>query len=152
MEEAVRNLLKPYVDKPAHKARPDLIVEDGFFVDPATGLLHGRYLELDANNGNYCPIYFYNRSWRFIGLFHRHGIHVRDQAQTLKMFEALECVWEKQKQKYNRTYFLTQTLILREIVTRLGIASLGLERRPISDLRRYTAQIKIFNDLWDAVF
>ena len=152
MNEAVRNLLKPYVDKPPRKERPDLIVEDGFLVDPATGILHGRYLELDANNGNYCPIYFYNRSWRFIGLFHRHGIHVQDQAKTLQTFEALECVWEKQKSKYDRTYFLTQTLILREIVTRFGITSIGLERRPISDLRRYKAQIKIFNDLWAAVF
>ena len=126
------------------------VVEDGMYVDPETGVVMGRYLELDRNiNGQYSPIYYYNRSWRFIGLFNLYEIDFRDQTVTLRCFEELEKAWEKVKEKYTRVYFLTQKLLLQEICTRLNIKSTQPAKRPISDLRRYKAQIKIFNDLWN---
>ena len=66
----------------------------------------------------------------------------------LKCFEELEKAWEKVKGNYTRVYFLTQKLLLQEICTRLNIKSTQPPKRPISDLRRYKAQIAIFNDLW----
>jgi len=126
------------------------VVEDGLYVDPTTGIVMGRHLELDRNvNGQYSPIYYYNRSWRFIGLFNLYNIDFRDQTITLRCFEQLEKAWEKVKQNYTRVYFLTQKLLLQEICTRLKIASTQPAKRPISDLRRYKAQIEIFNDLWN---
>ena len=126
------------------------VVEDGLYVDPSTGIVMGRHLELDKNvNGQYSPIYYYNRSWRFIGLFNLYEIDFRDQAITLRCFEQLEKAWEKVKEKYTRVYFLTQKLLLQEICTRLNIKSTQPAKRPISDLRRYKAQIEIFNDLWN---
>ena len=154
-DEAVEQLLKLYKGEPARpvQSRANLIIEDGMYIDRETGRLCGRHLDLDSNSGQYNPIYFYNRSWRFIGLFNKNGIHVRDQGKVLSTFEALERVWEKRKEKYERTYFLTQTLILQEIVRRLEIAAADgfVEHRPISDLRRYKAQIKIFNELWQEI-
>ena len=125
------------------------VVEDGYYVDPTTGIVEGRVLELDRNiNGQYSPLYYYNRSWRFIGLFNMYEIGFRDQNATLKCFEELEKAWEKVKGNYTRVYFLTQKLLLQEICTRLNIKSTQPPKRPISDLRRYKAQIAIFNDLW----
>ena len=87
------------------------VVEDGLYVDPTTGIVMGRHLELDRNvNGQYSPIYYYNRSWRFIGLFNLYNIDFRDQTITLRCFEQLEKAWEKVKQNYTRVYFLTQKL------------------------------------------
>ena len=126
------------------------VVEDGLYVDPETGLVKGRHLELDRNvNGHYSPIYYYNRSWRFIGLFNLFDIDFRDQVTVLRCFEALEKAWEEVKQNYTRVYFLSQKLLLQEICNRLDIASTQPAKRPISDLRRYKAQIAIFNDLWN---
>ena len=66
----------------------------------------------------------------------------------MQCFEALEKVWEDTKEKYIRVYFLTQKLLLQEITIRLGIPSTQSSSRPISDLKRYKAQISIFDDLW----
>jgi hypothetical protein len=127
------------------------ILENGMYVHPDTGLLLGRHLELDMNKGPYAPIYHYNRSCRFIGLFFMFHIDIRQQGECLRMFEAIEKVWEDTKAKYTRVYFLTQKLCLQEITNRLGIPSSQPEERPISDIRRYRAQIKIFEDLWKIV-
>ena len=66
-------------------------------------------------------------------------------------FEAIERVWEQEKSKYTRVYFLTQKLLLQEICPRLRIPSTQPTKRPISDIRRYRAQIRIFEDLWKIV-
>ena len=127
------------------------ILEGGYYIHPDTGMLLGRHLELDMNKGPYAPIYHYNRSCRFIGLFFMFHINIRQQGECLRMFEAIEKVWESEKAKYTRVYFLTQKLVLQEITTRLCIPSTQPATRPISDIRRYRAQLKIFNALWKIV-
>ena len=129
----------------------DCTVVEGFYVNTNTGIVCGRHLDLDTNSGSAAPIYYYNRSWRFIGLFNNYDIALPDQTIALNYFEALEKVWEQQKENYVRVYFLTQKVILQEICKRLCIASSQPAQRPISDLRRYKAQIKIFNALWNIV-
>ena len=136
-------------EKPFDRKR--CILEGGMYVHPETGILLGRHLELDMNKGPYAPLYHYNRSWRFIGLFNIFNIHVTRQGECLRCFEALEKVWEDTKKKYTRVYFLTQKLCLQEITTRLSIPSTQPSKRPISDLRRYRAQLEIFEDLWKIV-
>lgn len=80
------------------------VVEEGYYVDPTTGVIEGRALELDKNvNGQYSPLYYYNRSWRFIGLFNLYEIGFRDQNTTLKCFEELEKAWGKGK-LHSRTH------------------------------------------------
>ena len=128
------------------------IVVDGFYVDPETGIVKGRHLDLDYNTrGHFCPLYYYNRSWRFIGLFNMFKISFEDQSVVLKYFEDIEKAWEQAKENYDRVYFLTQKLLLQEICKRLDIPSSQSPKRPISDLRRYRAQISIFDALWKIV-
>ena len=63
-------------------------VDDGFFVDPSTGIVLGRCIELSQNeNNHFLPIYYYNRSWRFVSLFTQYNIRLIDQGITLQMFE-----------------------------------------------------------------
>ena len=125
------------------------ICEDGMLIDSNTGVVLRTHLEIDKNhNGHFCPIYFYNRSWRFSALFSQYKIPRADQHRALQCFEALEKVWEQTKAKYKRTYFLSQRLILQQITTRLDIPSAQPSKRPIADLRRFNAQMLIFNELW----
>ena len=158
VSEAAEALLARYLGKPVHSSIAsatdrrnirNCTVVDGFYVDTSTGLVCGRFLDLDANNGSAAPIYYYNRSWRFVGLFNNYNISLPDQTVALNYFEALEKVWEKEKKNYTRVYFLTQKVILQEICKRLSIPSTQPPKRPISDVRRYNAQIKIFNALWN---
>ena len=70
--KAVESLLELYWGKVdvQPKMHKYCLVEDGFYVDPKSGVLMGRHLDLDLNTmGHYSPLYYYNRSWRFIGLF-----------------------------------------------------------------------------------
>ena len=160
VSEAAEALLNWYLNKGVeepvnprvqmHLKRYCTVVE-GFYVDTNTGIVCGRHLDLDTNTGSAAPIFYYNRSWRFIGLFNNYDIALPDQTIALNYFEALEKVWEAQKANYVRVYFLTQKVILQEICKRLCIPSSQPARRPISDLRRYKAQIKIFNALWNIV-
>ena len=127
------------------------IIAEGFYLDE-NGVLLGRAIDLDINrNGPYSPLYYYNRSWRFIGLFNVFNIPMRSQGIVLQWFEALEAVWEDTKEKYTRVYFLTQKLLLQEITRRLAIPSTQSPKRPISDRKRYRAQMVILNDLWKKV-
>ena len=127
------------------------VIVDGFYLDE-DGVLLGPALDLDINRkGPYSPLYYYNRSWRFIGLFNVFSIPLRQQGTVLDYFEALETVWEDTKGKYTRVYFLTQKLLLQEITRRLGIPSTQPPGRPISDRKRYNAQMDIFNQLWKKV-
>ena len=129
------------------------VITDGYFVAYGTGIVIGRCVELVGNrNGMFAPLYHYNRSWRFVGLFSQFHIGVFDQRKVLHTFEALEKVWESEKKKYTRVYFLTQKLILQEITRRFGIVSTQSARRPICDLKRYRAQMIIFNELWKICF
>ena len=124
-------------------------IADGFYLDEV-GVVLGRCIDLDINmRGTYSPLYYYNRSWRFIGLLNVYQVPIRCQGRVLQCFEALEKVWEDTKDKYDRVYFLTQKLLLQEITKRLVIPSTQPQCRPISDLRRYKAQIGIFDDLWN---
>ena len=152
--DRVEALLRHINGTPTPKRRITLpcgvCVDDGFFVDPSTGRVLGRCIELSQNeNNHFLPIYYYNRSWRFVSLFTQYNIRLVDQGVTLQMFERLEQVWEKVKSNYERVYFLTQKLLLQEITKRLGIPSTQPTRRPISDLKRYCRQLQIFNDLYD---
>ena len=138
--------------KPAPPLHKTCIVVDGFYVDETTGVVHGRHLDLDENvRGHFCPLYYYNRSWRFIGLFNMYNISFLDQGIVLKYFEEVEKAWEQEKEKYSRVYFLTQKLLLQEICRRLDIPTTQDPKRPISDLKRYLAQIVIFEALWKIV-
>ena len=143
-----RILLEYFGVHPGTKRNRDLVIEDGFYVNIHTGQVLGRHLELDSHNGCSSPLYYYNRSWRFTALFNTYSIAREDQYETLRFFEGLEKVWERVKKKYNRVYFLSQRLLLQEITKRLDIPSTQPRKRPISDLRRYKAQIKILNELW----
>ena len=143
-------------NKPKREPDPKLhktcLVIEGFYVDPNTGVVQGRHLDLDENmRGHFCPLYYYNRSWRFIGLFNLYNISLPKQGTVLKAFEAIERAWEQEKEKYTRVYFLTQKLLLQEICRRLDIGTTQDPRRPISDLKRYNAQMAIFEDLWKIV-
>ena len=157
VSEAAEALLAWYLNKGREKPYVNPLMQhncclvEGFYVDTSTGVVYGRHLELDTNNGSAAPIYYYNRSWRFIGLFNNYDLALSDQTIALRYFEALEKVWEKQKENYVRVYFLTQKVILQEICKRLCIPSSQPAKRPISDLRRYKAQIKIFDALWNIV-
>ena len=126
------------------------VIEDNFYIDK-DGVLLGSCYDLDSNTGAYNPIYYYNRSWRFIGLFNVYQIPLQCQGIVLQRFEALESVWEDTKDQYSRVYFLTQKLLLQEITRRLGIPSTQSPDRPISDRKRYLAQMAIFDDLWNKV-
>ena len=146
-------LLRHYLGKPIRTKR-DLghcVVEDGFYVDQYTGIVKGRYLELDSHSGSNAPLYYYNRSWRFTALFSIYSVPLQHQYNTLRHFEALEQVWERVKTDYCRVYFLSQRLLLQEITKRLGIPTSQPTKRPISDLRRYRKQMEIFDELWDEV-
>ena len=148
---AVRaGLITPPCRTPSYDRRR-CILENGYYLHPETGVLLGRHLELDMNTGPYAPLYHYNRSWRFIGLFNMYEIDVRQQGQCLDCFEAIERAWEQEKSKYTRVYFLTQKLLLQNICARLRIPSTQPAKRPISDIRRYRAQMLIFEDLWKIV-
>ena len=137
---------------PKAKLHKTCIVIDGFYVDPDTGVVKGRHLDLDENvRGHFCPLYYYNRSWRFIGLFNLYNISFLEQGTVLKHFEAVERAWEHEKEKYDRVYFLTQKLLLQEICSRLDVKTTQDPKRPISDLKRYNAQIAIFEELWKIV-
>ena len=141
---------------PPREPQPQLhktcLVIEGFYVDPNTGILRRSHLDLDENaRGHYRPIYYYNRSWRFIGLFNLYNISFLEQGKVLKHFEAVERVWEAEKEKYTRVYFLTQKLLLQSICLRLDIVTTQDPRRPISDLKRYNAQMLIFEELWKIV-
>ena len=145
-------LLRHYLGIKPKKTR-DLgrsVIEDGY-VDRETGIVTGRYLELDSHSCSNAPLYFYNRSWRFTALFSAYSVPLKHQCQTLRYFESLEEVWERVKSKYKRVYFLSQRLLLQEITKRLDIPTKQPTRRPISDIRRYRAQMKIFEDLWDGI-
>ena len=133
---------------PARARRPNAIVEDGFYIDPETGTVLGPAVVLDQSNGAYQPIFYYNRSWRFCNLFWLYQIDIADQSIALRIFERLETIWEDVKHNYKRTYFLTQKLILQEITKRMCIASTQPSTRPIRDIKRYHAQIDIFESLW----
>ena len=125
-------------------------VEEGFFVDISSGRVVGRCVELSLNeNNHYLPIYYYNRSWRFTALCSQYNIRLVDQGVTLHTFECLERAWEKTKTNYTRVYFLSQRLLCQMITRRLEIQSTQPKTRPISDLKRYRAQLAIFNDLWN---
>jgi hypothetical protein len=147
-------LLRYYLGTSKPKCKVEFgrtVIEDGFYVCPDTGIVKGRYLELDAHSGNSAPLYYYNRSWRFTALFSAYSIPLEHQYQTLRHFELLEKVWEREKSKYTRVYFLSQRLLLQEITKRLTIPSTQPPKRPISDIRRYRAQMKIFEELWCGV-
>ncbi len=138
--------------EPRAKLHKTCLVIDGFYVDPDTGVVKGRHLDLDENvRGHFSPLYYYNRSWRFIGLFNLYNIHFREQGTVLKHFEAVERAWEQEKEKYDRVYFLTQKLLLQSICLRLDIVTTQDPKRPISDLKRYNAQMVIFEALWKIV-
>ena len=127
------------------------VIVDGLYLDE-DGVVLGPALDLDINRkGPYSPLYYYNRSWRFIGLFNRYHIPLRQQGTVLHYFEKLESVWEDTKEVYTRVYFLTQKLLLQEITHRLGIPSTQPVKRPISDRKRYQAQMSIFEELWKKV-
>jgi hypothetical protein len=127
---------------------PGVVVEDGYYINTRTGHVLYQCCELDDNNGYFQPLYHYNRSWRFVSLFHEFQIPIESQRILLRTFELLERVWEETKSKYKRVYFLTQKVLLQEITRRLCIASTQPTKRPISDIRRYQQQILIFDDLW----
>ena len=135
--------------EPLPKLHKTCLVIDGFYVDPDTGIVKGRHLDLDDNvRGHFCPLYYYNRSWRFIGLFNLYNISFQEQGTVLKHFEAVERAWEAEKEKYDRVYFLT---LLQTICLRLDIVTTQDPKRPISDLKRYNAQMVIFEALWKIV-
>ena len=151
MAETLLRHYKGTSAKPTKVEFGNTVIEDGFYVDPLTGIVRGRYLELDSHSGSNSPLYYYNRSWRFTALFSTYSIPLQHQCITLGYFEKLEKVWERVKSKYKRVYFLSQRLLLQEITQRLGITSTQPQKRPISDIRRYRKQMKIFEELWRGV-
>ena len=72
--KGAQDLLAYYLDQRQpvvirRKLHRECLIEDGHYIDRDTGEVLGRHLDLDENSGSCCPLYYYNRSWRFIGLF-----------------------------------------------------------------------------------
>lgn len=118
----------------------------GFRVCPETGLVLGSNLHIDECDYTKSPLYIYNRSVRFEELAWRSEVPTRCIAQVLAYFSHIERIWEDNKSRFDRKYFLTQRLLLQEICARIG-TSCSIRGRPIRDKRRYRRQIAILEDL-----
>ena len=59
-------------------------IAEGFYLDEC-GVVIGRCIDLDINvRGAYSPLYYYNRSWRFIGLLNVYQVPIRCQGRVLQ--------------------------------------------------------------------
>lgn len=135
---------------PAESTKEDiqqLIIEDGLVFDSSTGILIRRELVLDEGCYGYCaPLYTYDRTNRFSCLLSPSGVPLERRGLVIRVFEQLEQQWEATKEKYDRKYFLSQKLVLRQITTRLGIScTLPIA---IRDRKRRSKQLRIFDDMW----
>ena len=133
--------------EPTAKELKNLIVEDGLVFDSHTGILVRRELVLDEGPYGYCaPLYTYDRTNRFSCLLSPSGVPLESRGLVIRVFEQLETQWEATKEKYQRKYFLSQKLVLRQITSRLGIpCTLPVA---IRDRKRRRKQLSIFDDMW----
>jgi len=123
------------------------ISEEGMLINPDTGVLVCRDLSIDAGPYGFCaPIYHYDRTNRFSCLLMPSGVPVCSRHLVIRVFEQLEKTWESTKEKYDRKYFLSQKLVLREVCKRLGVnCNLPVA---IRDSKRRSQQMRIFEDMW----
>ena len=121
-------------------------VVSGFRVCPETGIVLGSNLHIDECDYTKSPLFIYNRSVRFEELAWRSEVPAHRIAHVLAYFAHIERIWEDNKSKFDRKYFLTQRLLLQEICARIG-TTCSIRGRPIRDKRRYRRQIAILEDL-----
>ena len=147
---AVQGLLR--LARGEQKERPqdiekELISEEGFVFEAHTGRVVRRQLVLDEGPYGYCaPLYTYDRTNRFSCLLSPCGVPLPKRGLIIRVFEQMEAQWESTKEKYERKYFLSQKLVLRELCQRLGVPC----NLPISirDRNRRRKQLRIFDDMW----
>ena len=124
----------------------EYIVVDGFRVDPGTGEVICQYLCIEQPDYLKQPLFIYNRSVRFEDLVWRCEVPPASRARVLEFFSLLEQIWESNKDKFPRKYFLTQRLLLQEICKICG-CTCSVKGRPIRDKRRYKKQMVILYGL-----
>ena len=91
------------------------VLVDGLVLDVSTGVVLRADLSLDAGPYGFCaPIYTYDRTNRFSCLLMPSGVPMNSRHLVIRVFEQLEKLWEDTKEKYERKYFLSQKLVLRE--------------------------------------
>ena len=125
-----------------------MIVEEGWLVDPETGVVSGRNVEPDVYNRDSSPLYVYNRSVRFRELCYRFIPNHNYIARILHIFTSLEDLWTKDKNRYSvtRKYFLSQKLLCKQIAQYIGCRC--SIKRPIHDRKRLQTQMEIFARLF----
>ena len=138
----LEGLLRLIAKHPEVPVERECIVVDGFRVDPATGVVVGPYLCNEQHDYLKQPLFIYNRSVRFEDLVWRCEVPPASRARVLEFFSLLEQIWESNKDKFPRKYFLTQRLLLQEICKICG-CTCSVKRRPIRDKRRYKKQMII---------
>lgn len=149
----LQKLIESIRPKKQQKKEPtDVVVEDGFLIDRATGRVLRRELTLDnCKPYDHHPIYVYCRATRFESLIMRTGVPLDKQVFCLKVFCELEKAWLNDKKLLrNRTYFLSQRLVLSQICRLNDIKYKFSNRRPIRDKRRWRIQQKMFTKLLEA--
>ena len=132
--------------KPLPEGPTEFHVVCGLRVCRETGLVLGSNLHIDECDYTKSPLFIYNRSVRFEELAWRSGVCPSRIKEVLLYFSHIERIWEDNKSKFARKYFLTQRLLLQEICARIG-TSCSITGRPIRDKRRYRRQLAILNDL-----
>ena len=152
--EVVQSLLMLARDPPDAKNSSDrdssdvnCVCVEGMMLNPQTGIVLRCDLSLDAGPYGYCaPIYTYDRTNRFSCLLMPSGVPMCSRHLVIRVFEQLEKLWEDTKTKYERKYFLSQKLVLREVCRRLGVkCNLPVA---IRDTKRRRSQMRIFEDMW----
>ena len=124
------------------------VIDEGFLIDPATGIVLRRHIEPDVYNHDSAPLYVYNRSVRFRELCYRFIVNHNYIAHVLHIFCKLEDLWTKDKKRYSTTrkYFLSQKLLCKEIAKYIGCKC--SIKRPIHDRKRLQIQMEILGRLF----
>ena len=124
-----------------------MIVDEGWIIDPETGIVISRHLEPDIYSRDSAPLYVYNRSVRFRELCYKY-VSCQHVSRIMRVFCSLEELWQKDKNKYSTTrkYFLSQKLLCKEIASYIGVKC--KIRRPIHDKKRLKSQMDILGRLF----
>ena len=127
--------------------KSNIVIDNGYKYDAETGILIGQHLEPDKYNTHSATLFVYNRTDRFYILCLRYIPGPQKEVRAcVKMFQALEDVWNIRKQQYApRKYFLSQKLLCKMICSHLEIRCTIV--RAIQDKKRLAAQLVIYADL-----
>ena len=145
--QSLLRLARPPSKEVVEARTSEVVCVEGVLLNPQTGVVLRCDLSLDAGPYGYCaPIYTYDRTNRFSCLLTPSGVPVSSRHLVIRVFEQLEKLWEDTKTEYDRKYFLSQKLVLREVCRRLGVAC----NLPVAirDSKRRRNQMRIFESMW----